>query len=90
MGKIEQVTIGLPVEAAVAIKKAVAAGQYASEADVLVAAVHLWAEEQDRISLSDDDLAALWDNGLASGQGPLGSIAAILVEAEKRSAQRES
>jgi len=90
MGKVEQVTVGLPAEDLAEVRKAVAAGEYASEAEALSAAVRTWRESQAAIALSDDDLSALWDEGLASGKGRFNTFDALIAEAEQRQTERSS
>jgi antitoxin ParD1/3/4 len=84
MGKVEQVTVGLPIEALDAVRKAVEAGDYASEADALSAAVRTWRDARESIGLADEDLGALWDAGAASGSGRFGSFEDLIAEAEWR------
>jgi antitoxin ParD1/3/4 len=86
MGKLEQITIGLPAEDLEAVRKAVAAGDYASEAEALSAAVRAWRDVQAAIALADDDLGALWDQGIASGKGRFETIEALISAAERRHA----
>ena len=69
MGKVEQITVGLPAEDLAEVRRSVKAGEYASEAEALSAAVRAWREAQSTLSLSDDELGALWDQGAASGAG---------------------
>jgi antitoxin ParD1/3/4 len=88
MGKLEQVTVGLPVEDLAEVRKAVDAGEYASESEALSAAVRAWREAQATITLSEDDLGALWDDGIASGKGQFSTFDALVAEAERREADR--
>lgn len=88
MGKFEQVTVALPVEAIEAVRKAVAAGEYSSEADALAAAVRAWADVREVASRPDDELAALWDDGVSSGPGRFPGIDDLIAEAEQRRLSR--
>jgi len=89
MGRLEQVTVGLPVEDLAEVREAVdAGGEYASESEALSAAVRAWREAQATITLSEDDLGALWDDGIASGKGQFSTFDALVAEAERREADR--
>jgi antitoxin ParD1/3/4 len=88
MGEVEQITVGLPAEDLAAVRRAVEAGEYASEAEALSAAVRAWRETQGAQSLPDDELGALWDQGIASGAGRFGTFDALLAEAEHRRVDR--
>ena len=90
MGKVEQVTVGLPVEDLAEVRKSVDAGEYASESEALSAAVRAWREAQATITLSEDDLGALWDDGITSGKGQFSTFDDLVVEAERREADRPS
>lgn len=90
MGKIEQITVGLPTEDLAEVRRSVEAGEYASESEALSAAVRAWRETQTTLSLSSEELSALWDQGVASGAGQFSSFDALLAEAERRQAGRSS
>ena len=87
MGKIETLTVGLPIEVVEAIKKAVANGEYPSESSVLVDAMRVWHDVRDTFGITDERLGALWDAGIASGPGHFPSIDDLLAEADKRAQQ---
>ena len=84
MGKIEQVTVGLPLEMADDIKRAVASGEYASVGDAIIAALRDWKDSRDHFGRSDRELGDLWDVGIASGRGKLQSADEIIAEAKRR------
>lgn len=85
MGKIEDITVGLPVELVEEIRRAVQSGQFSSEADVVLEAVRSWREARDLIAAHGDELGKLWDDGIASGAGKFASIGNLVAEAERRS-----
>jgi antitoxin ParD1/3/4 len=85
MGKVEQITVGLPAEDLAEVRRAVEAGEYASEAEALSAAVRAWRETQGARSLPDDELGALWDQGIAGGAGRFQSFHDLVAEAERYS-----
>lgn len=84
MGKIETVTVGLPVEAVEAVRRAVASGDYPTESDAVAAALRLWTDAQEQVRLDSEVLATLWDEGLASGPGRFATMDALVAEAETR------
>lgn len=86
MGKVEQITVGLPAEDLAQVRKAVEAGDYASEAEALSAAVRAWRDVRAAITLSDDDLGALWDAGNIGGKGRFDTFDALVGQAERRHA----
>jgi antitoxin ParD1/3/4 len=88
MGKVEQITVGLPAEDLAAVRRAVEAGEYASEAEALSAAVRAWREQQTALSLPDDEIGALWDEGIGSGAGRFQSFDARVAEAERSHAKQ--
>jgi len=88
MGKVEQITIGLPVDMADAVKKAVAEGEFATTSEAVIAALKDWQESREHFGRSDDDLGALWDAGISSGRGDFQSADEIIAEAKQRSASK--
>ena len=88
MGKIEHISVSMPVELASALADAVAAGEFASVEEAIVGFVEDWREMRDNFGLSDEEIGKLWDVGLASGRGDFQTPDEILAEAKRRSAAR--
>lgn len=84
MGKIEHISIGLPVEMVDAMRRAVASGEYASESEVLADALRVWLDARDVFGLPERELGNLWDAGVSSGPGRFTSIDDLVAEAERR------
>ncbi len=87
MGKIEQISVGLPVEVVEAMRRAVASGEYASESEVLAEALRSWQDAREVFGVSDRELGALWDAGVSGGGSTFLSIEELIAEAERRAAQ---
>ncbi len=90
MSNVEKISIALPKAMTKLMKRAVAGGQYASTSEVVREALRDWQEKQDAPALSLEELRALWQEGVDSGPGTLGSLDAILAEARRRVASRKA
>lgn len=84
MGKIEQVTIGLPLDVVAAVEKAVKAGDYPSVNDAVLDALLAWKEARENFGHGDAELGALWDAGIASGRGKFQTADEIIAEGKRR------
>ena len=84
MGKPEQITIGLPVDIADAVNLAISDGEYKNAADVVLEALQQWKAARDVFGLTDEQIGALWDKGIASGPGRFASFDCLIEEAEGR------
>jgi antitoxin ParD1/3/4 len=89
MANIERLSIALPAPMAVAVRRAVEAGEYASTSEVIRDALRLW---ESRRQLRERDLEVLrqrWDEGKASGRtGPL-DIQRLIAEEHAKLADAE-
>jgi antitoxin ParD1/3/4 len=68
MGQIDKRSITLSSELATAVDEAVATGEYASASEVVRDALRLWKERRDLFGYTVEELRALWDEGVASGE----------------------
>lgn len=84
MGKIEKVSVALTEELAAAVRAAVASGDYGSASEVVREALRLWRDRRAGERGEAAWLRLLWEEGVASGPGRLGSIDDILAEARRR------
>jgi len=84
MGHVDKRSISLSPELAAEVDGAVAAGEYASASEVVRDALRLWKERRDLLGYTVEELRALWDEGIASGPGRLGSMDEIKAEARRR------
>ena len=80
----DEVTVALTPEIAQAIRRAVAAGEYASPSAVVIAALRTWMERRETLGYPVDELRSLVGEGLASGLSPHGSVADVIAEARRR------
>ena len=67
-----------------AVRQAVARGEYASDSEVIVAAVLEWRLRRALDPADADAVGRLWDEGLASGPGRFGSMDEIKQAARRR------
>jgi len=88
MGKVEQITIGLPIELSEAVRKAVADGEFSSTDEAVIAALEDWKESRDNFGRADEDLGTAWDVGVASGKGAFQSADEIIAESRLRQAAK--
>lgn len=65
MSRVEKLSVALTPKLAQDVRDAVASGQYASTSEVVREALRDWSGR--RGGLTDDQLIAAWDIGLASG-----------------------
>ena len=79
-----EITVALTPEMAGDVRRAVAAGEYASASEAIRAAVREWQERRDLLGFSADELRRLVEEGLASGQSPHASMADVKAEARRR------
>jgi antitoxin ParD1/3/4 len=86
MARLEDsVTISVEADVAILIREAVAEGQYASESDAIRSAfAELKARRDDLLGYTPDEIARLWDEGIASGPAQEADFAAIKREARER------
>ncbi|CAM5434146.1 hypothetical protein ATER59S_02593 [Aquamicrobium terrae] len=84
MGHVDKRSITLSPELAAEVDGAVAAGEYASASEVVRDALRLWKERRELFGYTVEELRALWDEGVASGPGRLGSMEKIKAEARRR------
>jgi antitoxin ParD1/3/4 len=90
MSNVQKISIALPKTMTKLLKRAVSGGQYASTSEVVREALRDWQEKQEAPSLSLEDLRRLWQDGVDSGPGKLGSFDAVLSEAKRRVASRKA
>jgi antitoxin ParD1/3/4 len=75
MGHVDKRSITLSPDLATAVDEAVAAGEYASASEVIRDALRDWKEKRDLLGYTLEELRALWDEGIASGEAkPAGPI----------------
>jgi antitoxin ParD1/3/4 len=68
MSETEQITVSLPRDVVERVRRAVQAGEYASVAEAVEAAVVLWDAEQNGAEPDTETLRQMVAEGLASGQ----------------------
>jgi antitoxin ParD1/3/4 len=71
------------------LKEAVETGEYTSASEVIRDALRHWKEHRARPDMSAEELRPLWQRGIESGPGRLGSIHAIKKEARRRAAKTQ-
>jgi antitoxin ParD1/3/4 len=84
MATVEKLSVALTPEMAAMVKDAVRRGEYASASEVFRDALRYWKAHQDAREREVAELRRLWQEGIASGAGTLGDMAAIKAEARRR------
>lgn len=84
MAHVSKISVALTPEMAAMVESAVASGEYATGSEVIREALREWKQRRDLPRSERDHLRALWAEGVASGPGRLGDIAAIKAEARRR------
>ena len=75
MANVEKLSISLTPELGAVIRQAVAAGDYATESEVIREALRDWKQRRALREAGLDELRRIWDEGLASGPGEDGAAA---------------
>ena len=84
MANVEKVSIALTPEMLAVVREAVESGEYASSSEVMREALREWKRRRALERKEVEELRRLWEEGLASGPGRLGDMAAIKAEARRR------
>jgi antitoxin ParD1/3/4 len=84
MSQLSKLSIALTPEMNDLIHQAVDSGEYASTSEVVTEALLDWKQQRTLKQFDDDELRRLWAEGIASGPGRLGTMAAIKQEARRR------
>jgi antitoxin ParD1/3/4 len=87
MSNVDKRSITLSPELAAAVDEVVAAGEYASASEVVREALRHWKERRDLFGYTLEELRALVQEGIDSGQGRYISMEEIKAEARRRFAQ---
>ncbi len=87
MPAVEKFSIALTMEQAALVRQVVESGEYASNSEVIRDALREWKLKRDFQQTEIDELRRLWNEGLKSGPGKLGSMKAIKAEARRRMAK---
>jgi antitoxin ParD1/3/4 len=72
MGHIDKRSISLSPELAAAVDSAVEAGEFNSASEAIRDALRQWKERRDLLGYTVEELRALWDEGVASGEAKPG------------------
>ncbi|NCC21437.1 MAG: type II toxin-antitoxin system ParD family antitoxin [Alphaproteobacteria bacterium] len=84
MANVEKVSVALTPEMLAVVREAVESGEYASSSEVMREALREWKRRRALERKEVEELRRLWEEGLASGPGRLGDMAAIKAEARQR------
>jgi len=84
MPAVEKLSIALTMEQAALVRQVVESGEYASSSEVIRDALRDWKLKRDFRQTEIEELRRLWDEGLKSGPGKLGTMKAIKAEARRR------
>lgn len=87
MPAVEKLSIALTTEQAALVRQVVENGEYATSSEVIREALREWKLKRDFQQTEIEELRRLWDEGLKSGPGKLGSMKAIKAEARRRMAK---
>lgn len=87
MPAVEKFSIALTMEQAALVRQVVESGEYASNSEVIRDALREWKLKRDFQQTEIDELRRLWNEGMKSGPGKLGSMKAIKAEARRRMAK---
>ena len=77
MAHVEKVSVALTPEMAAAARSATNSGEYASTSEVIREAMREWMRRRTERAQAIDELGALWDAGIASGDPVNGEEAAV-------------
>ncbi|MBK5967773.1 MULTISPECIES: ribbon-helix-helix domain-containing protein [Thiorhodovibrio] len=80
----ETVSVALTPELITAMREAVESGDYVSSSEVMCEALRDWRRRRSLQQKEVEELQRIWKEGLASGPGSFGDMAAIKVEARRR------
>lgn len=80
----KKMSVALTPEMSAAVREAVQAGDYTSTGEVVREALREWKQRRLQRRQDIDALRALWQEGIESGPGRLGSITAIKAEARRQ------
>jgi len=83
MANVEKVSVALTPEMLAVVHEAIESGEYASTSEVMREALRDWKTRRALKQTEVDALRNLWREGLASGPGRLGDLAAIKAEARR-------
>lgn len=86
MSNIAKISVALTHEMNALVQDAVASGEYATSSEVIREALREWKLRRVMIQQDSDALRRLWQEGLTSGAGQLGTMDAIKQHARKRRA----
>lgn len=89
MANVEKLSISLTPELGAVIRQAVAAGDYASESEVIREALRDWKQRRALREAGLDQLRHLWDEGLTSGPGEDGATAFARLRRRLTSSERD-
>ena len=84
MSNVAKISVTLTSEMAALVDRAVESGEYATGSEVIREALREWKQRRALFDRQPERLRELWAEGLASGPGRFGDIAAIKAEARKR------
>lgn len=84
MANVEKISIALPADMAILVRKAVDTGDYASSSEVIREALREWKARRAARSEAVSELRRLWEEGIDSGRSAALDLAAI----KKRGRQR--
>jgi antitoxin ParD1/3/4 len=84
MGQVSKMSIAVTPEMAALVTQAVESGEYASNSEVIREALREWKQRRNFAEHDGQRLKDLWAEGLSSGPGRLGNMAAIKAEARRR------
>ncbi|KAA6183325.1 type II toxin-antitoxin system ParD family antitoxin [Thiohalocapsa marina] len=84
MPNVEKLSVALTPEALAVVREAVESGEYASSSEVVREALRDWTHRRMLKKKAVEELRRLWEEGLKSGPGRLGNLAAIKAEARRR------
>lgn len=85
-----KIHINLKPALAEVIQQAVAAGEYASQDEVIGEAILEWRLRRELNPTEREALSRLWDEGIASGPGRFGTMDEIRQEARRRWSQERT
>jgi len=84
MTNVEKISVALTSEMAMAVRKAVKNGEYASNSEVIREALRDWTLKRSIREKEREALRVFWKEGLQSGEGHFSSMSEIKAEARKQ------
>lgn len=79
MGKLERITVTMPVEMATKLREAVSEGAYATTSEIIREAVRDWSSERDQREAENAEIREILDRARAGGRRTMEQVEASVL-----------